>query len=128
MISYFATSYTKFSPEKSTINTRAIPKLHCNIYFQKDESTKEFQLSIKDCSRYGGNMCCAVLSRSATSDSLWAHRPEPARLLCPWGFSMQEYWSGWPISSPGDLPNPGIEPMSPSLKADSYQLNYQRSS
>ena len=31
-------------------------------------------------------------------------------------FSRPEYWSG---SSPGDLPNPGIEPRSPSLQADS---------
>ena len=28
------------------------------------------------------------------------------------GFSKQEYWSGLPFSSPGDLPNPGIEPTS----------------
>ena len=34
----------------------------------------------------------------------------PARLLCPWGFSRQEYWSGLPFPSPGDLPNQGIEP------------------
>ena len=34
----------------------------------------------------------------------------PARLLCPWGFSRQEYWSGLPFPSPGNLPNPGIEP------------------
>ena len=34
-------------------------------------------------------------------------------------FSRQEYWSGLPLSSPGDLPNPGIEPRSPSLQADS---------
>ena len=39
----------------------------------------------------------------------------PTRLLCPWGFSNQEYWSGSPFPSPGDLPNPGIEAMSPSL-------------
>ena len=31
------------------------------------------------------------------------------RLLCPWGFSRQEYWSGLPVPSPGDLSNPGIE-------------------
>ena len=28
------------------------------------------------------------------------------------GFSRQEYWSGWPWLPPGDLPNPGIKPMS----------------
>ena len=34
-------------------------------------------------------------------------------------FSRQEYWSGLPSPSPGDLPNSGIEPGSPALKADS---------
>ena len=35
------------------------------------------------------------------------------------GFSKQEYWSGLPFPSPGDLPNLGIEPGSPALRADS---------
>ena len=34
-------------------------------------------------------------------------------------FSRPEYWSGWPFSYPGDLPNPGIEPRSPALQVDS---------
>ena len=34
------------------------------------------------------------------------------------GFSRQEYWSGLPFPSPGDLPDPGIEPRSPVLRAD----------
>ena len=34
-------------------------------------------------------------------------------------FSRPEYWSGEPFPSPGDLPNPGIEPRSPALQADS---------
>ena len=34
------------------------------------------------------------------------------------GFSRQEYWSGLPFPSPGDLPDPGIEPGSPALRAD----------
>ena len=34
------------------------------------------------------------------------------------GFSRQEYWSGLPFPSPGDLPNSGIEPRSPALQAD----------
>ena len=50
-------------------------------------------------------------------------------LVTPWtvacraplsmGFSRQEYCSGLPFSSPGDLPNPGIEPKSSALQADS---------
>ena len=34
------------------------------------------------------------------------------------GFSRQEYWSGLPFPSPGDLPDPGIESRSPALQAD----------
>ena len=34
------------------------------------------------------------------------------------GFSRQEYWSGVPLPSPGDLPDPGIEPRSPTFQAD----------
>ena len=39
-------------------------------------------------------MHCAVPSRSVMSDSLRLCGPQPASLLCPWGFSRQEYWSG----------------------------------
>ena len=35
---------------------------------------------------------------------------QPSRLLCPWGFSRQEYQSGLPCSPPGDSPNPVIKP------------------
>jgi len=34
-------------------------------------------------------------------------------------FPRQEYWSGLPFPSPGDLPDPGIKPGSPALQADS---------
>ena len=37
------------------------------------------------------------------------------------GFSRQEYWSGLLCPPPGDLPNPGIEPRSPALQADSLK-------
>ena len=46
------------------------------------------------------------------------------------GFSRQEYWSGLPCPSPGDLPDPGIEPVSPvapALQADSLLLSHQGS-
>ena len=62
-------------------------------------------------------LCCAVLSHSIMSDSLPPLGLEPTRLLCPWGFSRQEYWSGLPCLPPGDLPNPGIEPRAPTLQA-----------
>ena len=44
---------------------------------------------------------------------------QPTSLLCPWGFSRQEYWSGLPGPPPGDLPNPEIKPQSLALQADS---------
>ena len=42
------------------------------------------------------------------------------------GFSRQEYWNGLPFPSPGDLPNPGIEPRSPSLQADALPSEWTR--
>ena len=56
-------------------------------------------------------------------------------LVTPWtvalqvplsmGFSRQEYWSGLPFPSPGDLPNLGIRPGSPALQADSLPTELQ---
>ena len=40
-------------------------------------------------------------------------------------FSRPEYWSGYPFPSPGDLPNPGIQPRSPTLQADSLPAEPQ---
>ena len=40
---------------------------------------------------------------SVTANSLQPHGLQPTRLLCPWGFSRQEYWSGLPLPSPGKL-------------------------
>ena len=47
------------------------------------------------------------------------HGLQPTRLLCPWGFSRQEYWSELPCPPPWDFPNPGIQPRSPALQANS---------
>ena len=43
------------------------------------------------------------------------------------GFSRHEYWSGVPFPSPGALPDPGTEPRSPALQADSLRLSQHRS-
>ena len=43
------------------------------------------------------------------------------------GFFRQEYWSGLPFPSPGDLPDPGIEPGSPALEADALTSEPQGS-
>ena len=63
------------------------------------------------------------------------HGLERNRLVCPWRFSRQEYWSGLPFCPPGDLPNPGIEPSSLTLQTGSlpseppgnYMLLFSRS-
>ena len=49
-------------------------------------------------------------------------------LILSMKFSRQEYWSGLPFPSPGNLPNPGIKPRSPTLQVDSlilYCLSHQ---
>jgi len=48
--------------------------------------------------------------------TLWTIACQPPLSLV---FSKQEYWSGLPFLSPGDLPDSGIEPRSPELQADS---------
>ena len=42
------------------------------------------------------------------------------------GFSRQEYWSRLPFPSPGDLPDPGVEPRSPHCRQILYRLSHQR--
>ena len=56
-----------------------------------------------------------LLSRVQLFETPWTV-PHQARQSME--FSRQEYWSGLPFPSPGDLPNPGIEPGSPALQAD----------
>ena len=54
---------------------------------------------------------CSVVSYSLRPHGLTVAYQAPLSM----GFSRQEYWSGLPFPSPGDLPNPGIEPGSPTL-------------
>ena len=50
---------------------------------------------------------------------LWPHGLQPAKAHLCIEFTRQEYWSGLPFPSAGNLPDPGIEPESPALQADS---------
>ena len=68
-------------------------------------------------------MC--VLSGPVVSKSFRPHGLEPARLLCPWGFSRQENWSGLPCALPGDLPDPEIKPRTLALQVDSLPADPQ---
>ena len=66
-----------------------------------------------------------LLSRVRLFATPWtvAHQAPPSM-----GFSRQEYWSALPFPSPGDLPDPGIEPKSPALQADSLTSEPPRKS
>ena len=69
--------------------------------------------TIKPLEKLSVCVSCLVMSDSLGPHGLWS-----TKLLCPWGFSRQQYWSGLPCPSPGDLPNPGIECRSPTTQAD----------
>ena len=58
---------------------------------------------------------CWSLSRVRLFATLWTIAHQAPQSM---GFSRQEYWSGLPFPSPGDLPDPGIERRSPALQAD----------
>ena len=64
-------------------------------------------------------VCVKSLSRVRLFATPWMVTYQAPRSV---GFSRQEYWSGLPFPSPGDLPNPGIEPGSPALEADTFNL------
>ena len=61
----------------------------------------------------GGSLITKLCPTLATPWSVACRAPPSL------GFSRQEYWSGLPFPSPGDLPEPRIEPRSPALQADS---------
>ena len=71
--------------------------------FRRDHSQDVPQVKVK------------LLSRVRLFATLWtvAYQAPPSM-----GFSRQEYWSGLQFPSPGDLPDPGIEPRPPALEAD----------
>ena len=72
-------------------------------------------------------MCVRVscFSRVQLFATPWTIAPQAPLSV---GFSSQEYWSGLPVPSPEDLPDPGIEPRSPALQADSLLSELQGSS
>ena len=67
------------------------------------------------------------LFRSSVIATPWTVVPQAPLSM---GFSRQEYWSGLPFPSPGDLPDPGIKsasPADPALQADFLPLSHQGS-
>ena len=67
------------------------------------------------------------VSHSAMPDSLQTPQIVAHQVSLSVEFPRQEYWSGLPFPSPDDLPNPGIEPWSPALQADSLSFMLQGS-
>ena len=67
-------------------------------------------------------MCVCVCTQLCPP--LWPHGPVARQLPLSIGLSWQEYWSGLPFPSPGDLPNPGIKLGFPALQADSLPLSH----
>ena len=57
-------------------------------------------------------------SSVSASHSVMSSSLPPLQAPLSMGFSSQEYWSGSPFPSPGDLPSPGVEPGSPTLQAE----------
>ena len=101
-----------------------------HILLQQDSVNAHTPFSLSPGSNMAADKAYAcVPSRSVVSDSLQPHGLQPTRLLCPWGFSRQEYWSGFPHPPSGDLPDPGIKPRSRLLHCGQiiYRLSHQGS-
>ena len=100
---------------------------HCHLTlksrFEKDRSSYS---AIRENAWTTGMHECSVAS--VMSDSLQPYGLLARQAPLPMGFSRQEHCSGLPCPPPGDLPNPGIEPMSPAssaLQADSLPLSHR---
>ena len=84
---------------------------HQKLYFHKNAGDLLLLLG-----RFSCVQLCATLWTAAS------------QALLSMGFSRQEYWRELPCPLPGDLPNPGIEPASPALQADSLLLRHWEAS
>ena len=95
------------------------------------EKTRDLFKKIRDTKGIFHAQMCTIKDRNArdlTSVKLFSRVFVTQTLVTQWtvasqvpssmGFSRQEYWSGLPFPSPGDLPDPGIKPRSPALQAD----------
>ena len=67
------------------------------------------------------------VNRSVMSNSLVTPCTVACQAFLSMGFPRQEYWSGLPFLSPGDLPDSGLEPGTPALQVDSLPLSHQGS-
>ena len=63
-----------------------------------------------------------MVSGYRTEQRGYHHKKSACQSPLSMGFSTQEYWSGLPFPSPGDLPEPGIEPVSPALAGGFFTI------
>ena len=84
-------------------------------------------LSVKGSNWHNLLMCVCVFSHFIHAQLFavpWTVACQASLLM---EFFRQEYWRGLPFPSPGNLPDPGIEPMSPELQENSLPLSHQGS-
>ena len=80
----------------------------------KKQKPEEKVLKVVDCLGENVNMLSVWVSAQSLQSCLNLCDPMKCsqQFLCPWWFSRQEYWNGFSYPPPGDLPDPGTEPMS----------------
>ena len=120
---------------KEVRKTFVVKRFHCKISLTIKKVLVSLILLSKDLSFNSGFTAWSV-SKSLHFPHLqnkWSEVAQSCLTHCdPWTvayqnalsmeFSRQGYWSGLPFPSPGDLPDPGTEPISPALTADSLLL------
>ena len=111
-----AQSRTRLKRLSSSSRPSAAPELTNQSQTRKDQTIpKDLNCFLEQ----NSSLCVYIYSLSCVQ-----------LFVTPWAiqsmeFSRPEYWSGSLFPFPGDLPNSGIEPRSPALQAESYQLSYQ---
>ena len=109
-------------PKRGSIPSWLKPTLCLFTRMQNDDqatrpTSSPFCRHLATCLGFLGQVSREIIRKwkwscSVVSDSL---RPHGYQAPPSMGFSRQEYWSRLPFPSPGNLPNPGIEPRSPAL-------------
>ena len=87
---------------------------HGAVTLEKKETLEVSEHYSHSQSLYGSPHCCVQLFETP--------RTTARQFSLSTEFSRQNYWNGLPVPSPGDLPNPEIEPGSPALQADSFTV------
>ena len=96
------------------------PFLLWSFYFnEKEEDNKQNNFRAVLWRNVSDVVKVKSLNRVRLLETPWtvAHQAPPSM-----GFSRQEYWNGLPFPSPGDLPDPVVEPGSPTLQADTFTI------